>query len=304
MNVAELYEQVAQLGFETSLEDGTDRFYHAAGRALLQINALRPRRGVCDISHMTPRNEVRNATFVPFQRYEDECFEGAGIKSYYFECDGNGVLYVEALEDDGSWSIIQHKELRSNRAFKAYRGLVKRDGAPYLGTVRLRFSGEYVYSLRCVALYAHLYGQSEEDIPAYAPYTPYDMSTLAEDFMTFCEPPIKQEECSSALNQAYRVEQNRVLMLPYGEDGFYRVHYNRRPKQLVNTGDPDEDMMELDLDADLAAMMPLLTAAYIWAEDEPELAEYYLTLYRERAAEVAASDRNFNSVPIRNVYGW
>ena len=42
MRVSELYEQVAGLGFETSLDDGNDRFYQAAGRALLQINALRP----------------------------------------------------------------------------------------------------------------------------------------------------------------------------------------------------------------------------------------------------------------------
>jgi hypothetical protein len=304
MNVAELYEQVAQLGFETSLEDGTDRFYHAAGRALLQINALRPRRGVYDISHVTPRNEVRQPSFAPFTRVEDVCFEAEGIKAYYFECDGVGAMYIEAQEEDGTWSIIKAVELRSKRSFKPYRGFVKRDGQPYLGTVRFRFTGEFVYAVRCVALYSALYGAEEDDIPTYAPYTPYNIGALAEDFMTFCSPPIKEEECSRVLNQAYRIEQNSILMLPYGEDGFYRVHYNRRPKQLINTGDPDEDMMELDLDADLSALMPLLTAAYIWAEDEPELAEYYLTLYRERAAEIVAAQRNYDAVPIKNVYGW
>ena len=53
MTVYELYAQVAQLGFESSLEkdeDGDKRFYFAVNRALLQIASVRPEAGVCVIN--------------------------------------------------------------------------------------------------------------------------------------------------------------------------------------------------------------------------------------------------------------
>jgi hypothetical protein len=304
MRVSELYEQVAGLGFETSLDDGNDRFYQAAGRALLQINALRPRKGVLEISHRTPRNTVQNPSFSPILHEADDIvFEGVGIKAYYFECDGFGMMYVEGMVD-GEWAIIGEVELTKSSGFRAYRGFVRRDGKPFDGTVRLRFTGEYVYALRCLAMYSLLYGRDETDIPSFQPFYQYDMKELTSDFLSFATPPIKVEECEHMLNQEYRVEENNVLLLPFGEDGLYRVHYKRQPKPLVNLGAPAEDSAEIDLDEELCAILPLLTAAYVWAEDEPELSEYYLTLYRERAADLESRDRNAAPVVIKNVYGW
>lgn len=304
MRVSELYEQVAGLGFETSLDDGNNRFYQAAGRALLQINALRPRKGVLEISHRTPRNAVPMPSFAPIlHETEDIIFEGSGIKAYYFECDGLGMMYVEGMVD-GDWQIIGEVELTECVAFRPYKGLVLRDGKPFGGAVRFRFTGEYVYALRCMAMYPMLYGRGEEDIPPFKPFYRYGMKELAADFLSFCTPPIKVEECDRMLNQEYRIEENDVLLLPYGEDGLYRVHYKRLPKALVNIGAPDADETKIDLDEELCSLMPLLTAAYVWAEDEAELAQYYLTLYRERAADIEARDRNAAPVVIKNVYGW
>ena len=50
MTVSQLYNSVAQLGFEDSLEED-DRFIFAANRALLQVNAIRPVTSAYVINH-------------------------------------------------------------------------------------------------------------------------------------------------------------------------------------------------------------------------------------------------------------
>ena len=64
MTVAELYKQVAQLGFEVSLEDD-DRFYYAANRALLQVNEVRPAISYYLINHKPLKNLLSDSAFSP-----------------------------------------------------------------------------------------------------------------------------------------------------------------------------------------------------------------------------------------------
>ena len=74
MTISELYKQVAQLGFEDSLEDN-DRFFYAANRALLQVNKLRPAIGNYLINHKPLENLVTESTFSSVEKLEDLTFE-------------------------------------------------------------------------------------------------------------------------------------------------------------------------------------------------------------------------------------
>ena len=98
MRVSELYKQVAQLGFEDSLEDDS-RFYYAANRALLQVSAIRPAVSAYIINHKPMANLLKENTFTPIERSEDLCFEATDAKSYYFEADGNGKVTVFGAND-------------------------------------------------------------------------------------------------------------------------------------------------------------------------------------------------------------
>ena len=99
MRVSELYKQVAQLGFEDSLEDDS-RFYYAANRALLQVSALRPAVSAYVINHKPMVNLVKPDTFSPIERYDDLSFEATDAKAFYFEADGNGILLVEMYDSE------------------------------------------------------------------------------------------------------------------------------------------------------------------------------------------------------------
>ncbi len=304
MRVSELYKQVAKLGFEDSLED-EDRFYYAANRALLQVGSIRPAVSAYVINHKPMANLVKVDTFSPIERSEDLCFEATDAKAYYFEADGNGTLYIERQDTaSGAWVIIRAQEFTSTRRFIPYKGFIKKDGAFSAGQFRLRFVGEFLYSVKNVAMYRHIYSSSEEDIPAYEPYTRYDISALVPDFLSLNAPPISEDENYERLNQNYDVEGGKVILLPYSADGCFKVLYRRKPAEIENTGIASEDEAVIDLDEELCSLLPILIASYVWVEDEPAMAEYYLSLYRERAMDIERRIRNATPVAIKNKNGW
>lgn len=303
MTVGELYSQVSQLGFEDALEHD-DRFYYAANRALLQVNTLRPATKSLLINHSPIKNMIKSSSFKPISRVTDVTFEAVGAKAYSFEADGIGILYVERYDESAkAWLILSMLTLES-KGFSLYKNFIK-DGETFVtDRVRLRFAGEFIYSIRNVAMYEHLYSNNKEDIPSYDSFKRYDMTKYTDDFIGFAEPPVYVDGENLHLNQDYDIESASILLLPYDKEGAYKVIYKRRPKEIKNIGSAATDTAEIDLDEELSYALPNLVAAYIWAEDEPSLAEYYLSLYRERAAEIIASTKNAAPVIYKSCNGW
>ena len=303
MTVAELYMSVAQLGFEDSLEY-EDAFILAANRALLQVARIRPATRLCRIHHKPPKNVLADGSFTPVERSESLIFEAEGAKAYYFEADGNGTAYVEFL-DGNEWIAAKAAvELASDSMrFRAYKGFFKQGNEFVSGRVRICFEGEYTYSVRSVAFYDRVYSADEKDIPAYEPFTRYDISDLVQDFLSLAAPPVTDDQMRAVLTKNYDVENGRVLLFPHDTSGIYLVRYVHKPSPIVTANGPTVNEDLIDLDEDLCALLPNLIAAYVYAEDEPQLAEYYLTLYNQQAIQIEQRERSFSSVPIIT-NGW
>ena len=94
-----------------------------------------------------------------------------------------------------------------------------------------------------------------------------------------------------------------VILLPYNQSGVFKVLYKRRPAPIVNNGEMD-DKTEIDLDVELCALLPVLIAAYVWIDDEPQKSEYYKYLYSERAAEIERKGKDTSPVIIKSSNGW
>lgn len=305
MTVSELYNHVAKLGFEDSVEDN-DVFYNAANRAIFQIAAIRPAVSSVEIIH-EPATNLLAGSFdtVTVGPGKEAVYLAQGARAYYFESSGTGVCRIEKLDGE-EYTVIGIVNFNKAGAFHAYRGFILDEGEPTDSVVRLRFSGDYTYMLRRVAMYSELYGPSESDILAYEPFTPYDISAMRDDFLSLASPPITDDTARAHL-RGYKVENGRVILLPHDARGTYDVQYRRRPAKIQNTDAPEEQEDIIDLDEDLCSLLPVLTAAYVWADDEPEKSEYYLALYRERAAETEraeAKKSSLETVPFRNNYGW
>lgn len=285
MNVATLYSQVALLGFETALEYNS-AFYFAANRAIYQVNLLRPHIAETEIFRYTPAN-LLGTDFATYTRDEDLTFEAEGARAYYFEAAGSGTLYLEKYDGE-SWKLIGERTLASVD-FVPYRGFIKADGEFTDGTVRLRFAahpdGDFIYFVRNAAMYARLTGPTEAEIPECAPWHTYDISAMCADFLTLEMPPIRRDDLTR-LAGGYQIDGNARILLPHEAQGSFKILYRRKPAVIANDGAPEEDMTEIDLDEELCTLLPLLIAAYIWADDEPEKANSYMVLYRERAAEI------------------
>ncbi len=307
MKVSELYKAVAQLGFEDSL-DNDDRFLFAANRALFQVNALRPQTSAFTIHHAPLENEVNVDTFKPLVKTEDIYFYASNVKSYYFETTGNGVCYLERFDNTtGNWAIIKEISFKSDKDFIPHRGFIK-NGDSFLISqeeVRLHFTGEYLYLIKNVAMYSHILSASTEDIPAYRVFEVYDISVLTSDFLSLASPPIQDDYTLHRLSSGFDVENGRVVLLPRNTpSGLYKVIYNRKPKSISLNITPSTGEETIDLDEDLCALLPPLIASYIWLDDEPAKAQYYLALYQDRAEDIRQHIFNATPVVIKNKNGW
>lgn len=309
MTVSQLYNSVAQLGFEDSLESDK-RFIFAANRALLQVNSLRPATGSYLINHQPLKNKAVPSTYTPIEKTEDIYFYAENVKSYYFEVNGVGVVYFQCVGNSGDWETFYEFEFKGNasRGFKAYKDFIKKDGEEVSGRIRLKFSGEYVYSVRSVAMYEHLYSDEISDIPSYGSYSRYDMSDIAEDFLGFVSPPVIEllstETHSEHISSEYDIEDGRVVLLSNEINGLFKIMYKRKPKEINLKGTAAGDNSIIDLDEELCSLLPILIASYVWVEDEPEKAQYYLALYNERAVDIERRKVNSNPVKMINITGW
>lgn len=302
MKVSTLYEEVAQLGFEDSLEKD-NAFYFAANRAIHQVGLLRPHIAEYHVFKYEAKNLLGNA-FAIHVRDRELTFCAKGARAYFFQSAGKGCLYIERF-DGKVWRLIG-EELFSSVSFAVHKGFIKSDGKFTDDMVRLRFAahpdGDFTYFIKDPALYDTLYSENEDDISEYREFYEYDLSKLCEDFLEFAAPPMYASELERI--SGYRIDGGKRLLLPYGARGLFKILYRRKPIPLSDTGDAGADTTEIDLDEELCQLLPLLTAAYIWIEDEPEKAQYYMDLYRERSAQIMSVRSNPDPVKFKNESGW
>lgn len=299
MTVSDLYQAVAKLGFENSLEDD-GVFLYAANRALLQVNAIRPHTKLLRLHHAPPANLLGDVGYDAVEKGEtDLIYTAEGARGYAFEADGHGSCYIERANGNGSWQMIREVSF-DTRGFTLFRGLI--DAGE--GAVRLRFVGEYLYYIRGAALYGRLRSGDASDIPAYAPTVAYDLAAMADDFMDLAAPPMMDGAGRVALSSDWSMEEAHILHLPRDAAGNYLIQIKRRPKPITEDEDLANNDAEIDLDEDLCALLPNLIASYVWADDEPEKAQYYLSLYREQSYSIEAKKKKLEPPKFVSVNGW
>lgn len=317
MKLQDLYNAVSQLGFEDTLgDDGTSRFIYATNRALSEINALRPRRKLVTINHAVPANLLESLP-TQIEKQDKKTFSAKNAKSFYFEVCGKGTYKVcmrtkKTIAGDTQIDDIVAKTGSFDfRTFTAIKGTIKYKGAfvnnatepnhVFTGEIILEFDGEYDYTIRNVALYDRVFSDNEDDIVPYSDKVPYCMTKIVDDFERFDSSPL---ELSSEryLNDDFSILNGDTILLPLDKQGAYNINYIKKARlfdpSAFNYGD------NIDLDEELAQLMPNLVAAYVWLDDEAEKAQYYMTLYMQRAASVQRESKDLTPVLFQSVYGW
>lgn len=303
MKISELYDAVAKLGFMDSLED-ISAFFGAANRAMLQINALRPLTAILEIYHRGCENLAVGATHDIISHLdEDVVFECSGrAKAYYFEVCGTGRCVIEIYDSErDKWE--KRPVDFSTKIFEPRRDFIKDEDGKFMDKpVRLRFQGEYAYQIRNVALWGTLYSPEESDIPAFTEYVRYDLRDLAEGFIELADNPFISS--FTRLTDRYIFESESVLLLPPDVAREVKIKYKKRPRVLVYADNPASDDEEIELDPELAELLPLLTAVYVLQDEGDGKSEYYLNLYHERVGEIEMRKRSREGGRYENVTGW
>ena len=100
-------------------------------------------------------------------------------------------------------------------------------------------------------------------------------------------------------DRAFESIGNTVQVPVINYDGEVTVLYKRTPQTLTN----DIDQI-IDIPDEYQHLLALLTAAYIWLDDDPTKAQYYMSLYREGMLAIRLYSRNPSNCEYHDVTGW
>jgi hypothetical protein len=91
-----------------------------------------------------------------------------------------------------------------------------------------------------------------------------------------------------------------TLYLPSDFKGEVNILYKRRPEALCI----DYPDAEIDIPRSTENLLPLLVASYLWLDDDPDKAQYYMQLYRDEMARLKRYIPSVIGGGYQDVTGW
>ena len=121
-----------------------------------------------------------------------------------------------------------------------------------------------------------------------------DLSVMIPDLLFFLD--VRRAD-GTVVGDA--VVHGHILTVPAGIDGELTVYYHRAPVRLRG-----DDAQTVDVPQGCEHLLSLLTASYLWLDDEPERAQYYLSLYRDGMLRTVQANKKSHTQPYTDVLGW
>ena len=278
MTLNDIKAEVASLGFESEIEK-EDVFLVALRRALDTVYTERGvHKNVRIICNPTPPKTLYE--MIIHRGNDTQSFQIEG-KAYSFSVCGRGIFTVS--DDFGDI------EYRFDSPLAYFRGFVN-------GSATITFSGEFCYTVHNLCDFESLSGDKEEDIPYYSERVEYKISDYAPDFLSLLEMPTDNRQIK--LDCAELCGSN--LILPYSYIGEVNLKYRSAPP----TVSPDEADEEIDLPRELLHLVSLLTASYVWLDDDAEKSRYYYSLYRDAMTGVKLYSTRCLNTEYKDVLRW
>ena len=278
MTFSELEKEVLALGFEDRI-DRSEELVIAASRALRLIYNERPSVRTTLIYH--------KRALPTLQR---EKIDRAGGEELILPLDGRA--YSFRVSGRGSFTVRDGSGERRedfDGELCLFRGFTDGHG-------EIRFSGEYGYSILGFSVYADTVSPSPEDIPEFGFIDEVDMRKRCPDFLAFAD---GARDIRGALIPDIVMSDGRLL-IPRDISGVISVAYKRSPRPICSDF-PDE---AIDIPEETAPLLPLLVAAYLWLDDAPDKAQYYMSLYRDGLGAVRRFNAMFPGGKYEDVTGW
>ena len=260
MTLTELRNDVARLGFESHVED-EECFIASANRALSLIYIDRPVSKTARISFSGPRTTLVR-----------EFFEHNSGIDIIIPINGKGISFITS----GNGSCTIEDEVGSCYVPLSGKNQVTKQMLHGRGTVT--FSGSYYYTVSSLAVYEELKGNRITDVPDYTPYIELDPEDYCDGFRAFSGYP---KDSKGRTVKTVELRDGRIRA-PFDFRGELFLTYYRTPA-LISANSPNA---KIDVSEECAPMLPLLTASFLWLDDDAAKAQYYMSLYRDLVANV------------------
>lgn len=255
MTLRELQNDVAALGF-ASLTDYGISLLSSANRALRLIFSESRITATARILAMNPPviRYIKSAVHI------GGCTETLPLEGRAYSLIANGLGTVTVRDKTG----VRTYELTGGK--KRLYGFTE-------GAAEIRFEGEYGFAVSSFYMYGEIFGDSEADIPDGTDRHFYDVRRSISDFAAFSGPA--RTEDGRILNNVM-LSDGKLIIKGESNQAIF-IEYKRTPRKI--TGANDDEI--IDIPSELEGLLPLLTAAFMWLDDDEEKAQYYMQLYRE-----------------------
>ncbi len=259
MTLNELKNDVALLGFEDEIRDDA-LFISSANRAIKMIYTDRPLRSTGKVTAASPKI-VLHRDLIIHSGGEATAFEVDG-KALYFRSSGRGECVVETSNGSSLFPL----SMNGQTSKAVISG----------GHATVTFRGDYYFTVTDFTVYGDIYARSTADIPEYRSLTTVYIPDYIKDFKSPAGLPRDLE--GSVIDKAYI--SGNTLYLPGDYSGNVCIdYYLSAPALSLSEDDPD-----ISISAETEHLLPLLTASFMWLDDDADKAQYYMSLYRDAIA--------------------
>lgn len=277
MTISELKSDVAHLGFEKEIEDEA-LFFASANRALSLIYIDRPVSKTATLSFRGPRITLLR-DLIEHKGGEHIVIPITG-KSLSFRSSGVGTCYIS--DSSGTSTVKLNGDRQLTKQF------LSSDGS-------ITFTGEFSYTINNLAVFEDLLSNNAIDIPEYSPNRELSPEDYCDGFRAFSGYP--KDKFGNTVD-AVKLVDGKVIA-PFDYRGDLYLTYYRTPAP-IKSSTYDE---KIDVTDECAPLLPILTASFLWLDDDAGKAQYYMSLYRDMIANI----RRFSNNKVDTEYsvnGW
>lgn len=212
----------------------------------------------------------------------DIIYSATGSKAYTFKVDNVSTVYIEESSNSGStWttlSTISHTTPLNQ--FTEYKGLITLSNTSNLA--RIRFSGNYPYNFRDVALFAYTF----PNVSAIPQYQNYNLYTMPSDFYQLNKITLKgnRDDGNRYTPTAdFYWEKRNVLAVNYYNVGEYVIDYYAYPTTI---NDSTSDLFELEIDIEAQEAIPYYVASHLMMDENGNINNKLYGIYQGKLSNL------------------
>ena len=262
MTIKQLMESVSALGFEREVIE-KDIFFSSARRALSLIFTD------LEVTRTARVSKEPEEILIHMPKYRHtggtKSFPISG-KAYSFASSGTGGYKINDGYREYTYSMSGNMQ--------EHRGLIDSGGT-------VTFFGDHAFTVYDFTCFGTRAGEDPSLIPIYDGVEYIDIAKMWGDYLAFTSLPT--DDCGRTLTNVSLREGK--ICIHGAVSGGITVTYRRAASDIK----PDDIDAVIDIPREAEVLLPLLTSAFMWLDDDPDKAQYYMALYQSTLLTVKAT---------------